>query len=112
MRGIKRFTCFSTLIKNSCLLFVVGLKSMFAADVTTVQEAAQLCWVWREKEAVLGGGVLLVFWCLDKLHYSSQAVMMFTSSHMLPTSIRGERNGAVRGAHECIMSGVGIVLLG
>lgn len=59
MRGIKRFTCFSTLIKNSCLLFVVGLKSMFAADVTTVQEAAQFCWVWREKEAVLGGG----YWC-------------------------------------------------
>lgn len=36
---------------------------MFAADVTTVQEAAQLCWVWREKEAVLVGGAtgVLVF---------------------------------------------------
>lgn len=101
MRGIKRFTCFSTLIKNSCLLFGVGLKSMFAADVTTVQEAAQFCWVWREKGAVLGGG----YWCWDKLHYSSQAVMMFTSSRMLPTS-RAERNGVVRGAHECIMRAV------
>lgn len=35
---------------------------MFAADVTTVQEAAQFCWVWREKGAVLGGGGVSGVW--------------------------------------------------